>query len=89
MTAPAPSRATLWLTGLVLLNVPTIQYSGYFLVPVVSGWADLALTDFQRAFFRAGHAHALALVGPVLADWAALPSGWGGRAAPRSSPRLC
>ncbi|PAP75684.1 hypothetical protein [Rubrivirga marina] len=77
----SPSRATLWLTGLLLLAVPTIQYGGYFLVTVVSGWSDLALTDFQRAFFRAGHAHAgvlviLALVGLVLADHAALPAGW-------------
>lgn len=75
------SRATLLLTGLVLITVPSIQYGGYFLLTIVSGWADLALTEFQQAFFRAGHAHAgvlviLALVGLVLADHAALSSAW-------------
>jgi hypothetical protein len=89
------SRATKLLTGLLLVTVPTIQYGGYFPLTVVSGWADLALTDFQRAFFRAGHAHAgvlviLALVSLVLADYAVLPTGgrWTARLALVLAPIL-
>ena len=66
------------MAGLTLLLVPTIQYGGYFLLNVLSGkYAALALTDFQKAMFRAGHAHAgvlvlLSLICQVLADHAGL-----------------
>jgi hypothetical protein len=46
--------------GVVLLTVVTIGSGGAFLVRVVSG--KVPATDFQRAFFRAGHAHAGVLV---------------------------
>jgi hypothetical protein len=51
------------MAGIIILTVPTIAYGGYFLLTVLSGQAnELALTDFQKAMFRAGHAHAGVLV---------------------------
>jgi hypothetical protein len=60
--------------GVILLTVPTIMYGGYFLLTILSGRQKLALTDFQKSMFRAGHAHAgvlviLALVAEILFDF--------------------
>lgn len=57
--------------GVLLLTVVFVEYGGWYLLSVVRGRHQL--TDFQRAFSRAGHAHAgvlvtLALVCLVLAD---------------------
>jgi hypothetical protein len=57
--------------GAVLLTVVTIEFGGTFLLRVARGRAPA--TDLQRAFFRAGHAHAgvlviLGLLAQVLAD---------------------
>lgn len=66
------------ICGIVLLTVPTIEFGGYFLLNVISGnEKGLALTNFQKAMFRAGHAHAgvlviLALVALLLSDHAHL-----------------
>ena len=46
--------------GIVLLAIVTIESGGAFMVAVVTGRAPA--TDFQRRFFRAGHAHAGVLV---------------------------
>jgi hypothetical protein len=46
--------------GIVLLTIVGIEYGGLFLVRTIR--SDLGLTDFQRSFFRAGHAHAGVLV---------------------------
>src|SRR5690554_8059172 len=46
--------------GIVLLTVPFIAYGGTFLLRVVRG--GFPATDLQKAFFRAGHAHAGVLV---------------------------
>jgi hypothetical protein len=61
--------------GVLLLTILFIEYGGWFMLRVVRGRQPA--TDFQRAFFRAGHAHAgvlvtLALVGLLLADEANL-----------------
>ena len=63
------------LAGVILLTIVTIEVGGWFLTRVVRG--EVAMTDFQRAFARAGHAHAgvlviLSLVVQVFADAAAL-----------------
>ncbi len=63
--------------GIILLTVPTIQYGGYFLLSILSGRSKLALTDFQKSMFRAGHAHAgvlviLAIIAELLTDYAGL-----------------
>lgn len=46
--------------GIVLLTVVGIESGGLFLLRTLR--SDLGLTDFQRTFFRAGHAHAGVLV---------------------------
>jgi len=68
----ADTRST---AGVLLLTIVFIEYGGWFMLGVVRG--RQAATDFQKAFFRAGHAHAgvlvtLALVGLLLADAARL-----------------
>lgn len=50
------------MCGITLLTVPTIAYGGYFLLTVLAGYEKIQLTDFQKAMFRAGHAHAGVLV---------------------------
>jgi hypothetical protein len=62
------SRST---AGVLLLTIVAIEYGGWFMLRVVRGRQPA--TEFQRAFFRAGHAHAgvlviLALVGQILVD---------------------
>jgi hypothetical protein len=49
-------------SGIILITIPTIQYGGLFLLKILSGKDKLALTDFQKSMFRAGHAHAGVLV---------------------------
>ena len=56
------------LAGILLLTVVAVEYGGWFMLRVVRG--DQPATDFQKTFFRAGHAHAavlviLALVGQI------------------------
>lgn len=46
--------------GVVALTVVAIESGGWFMLRVVTGRAPA--TDFQRRFFRAGHAHAGVLV---------------------------
>lgn len=69
-----------FMSGIILITVPTIQYGGYFLLTSLmdrtSGYMNNAL---RQNFFRAGHAHAgviviLSLVCQLLADAAVLPA---------------
>lgn len=46
--------------GIVMLSVVTIEFGGLVLLRVVRGRTPM--TDFQRTFARAGHAHAGVLV---------------------------
>lgn len=46
--------------GVVALTVVAVESGGWFLLRVVTGRAPA--TDFQRSFYRAGHAHAGVLV---------------------------
>ncbi|CAN5827933.1 hypothetical protein BH24BAC1_BH24BAC1_14790 [soil metagenome] len=74
--------ATKLMTGITLISVPTIAFGGYFLLTILSGKQEaLALTDFQKAMFRAGHAHAgvivlLSLICQILVDFSALSEPW-------------
>ncbi len=57
--------------GVLLLTIVAVEYGGTFMLRVVRG--RVAATEFQRSFFRAGHAHAgvlviLALLAQILAD---------------------
>ena len=70
-TTIALSDASARTAGVLLLAIVTIEYGGTFLLRVVSG--GVPATEFQKSFFRAGHAHAgvlviLGLVGTLLVD---------------------
>jgi hypothetical protein len=55
------SELTRIAIGLILLTVPTIQFGGYFLLTQM-GRSTVIRTELQRAYYRAGHAHAGVLV---------------------------
>jgi hypothetical protein len=67
------------MCGVILITIPSIEYGGYFLLNVLSGnLRKVELNGFQKAMFRAGHAHAgviviLSLICQLLADHTALP----------------
>lgn len=74
------SDAALRVAGVLLLSVVAIEWGGTFMLRVVRGGAPV--TDFQRSFARAGHAHAgvlviLALVCVLYAEAAGLDGPWG------------
>lgn len=76
----ALSDASRIIAGVVLLTIVTIEFGGTFLLRIAAG--KVPLTDFQKAFSRAGHAHAgvlviLSLVTLVLADATGLEGLWG------------
>ena len=54
------SPATSITAAIVLLTVVFIGYGGTFLLKILRG--DFPANELQRAFFRAGHAHAGVLV---------------------------
>lgn len=73
------SEAARITAGIVLLAVVTIESGGAFLLAVVGG--KVPATDFQRSFYRAGHAHAgvlviLGLVCLILTETTGLTGGW-------------
>ncbi|MFC4336516.1 hypothetical protein [Salininema proteolyticum] len=79
------SEAAATTAGIGLITIVTIEFGGTFLLRIVRG--QVPMTDFQKAFARAGHAHAgvlvtLGLVCAVLADATALEGlpGWLARA---------
>lgn len=69
------------MCGIILITIPSIEFGGYFLLQVISGQeAELALTTFQEAMFRAGHGHAgilviLSIIAQLLTDHARLGKG--------------
>ena len=74
------TAASKLMCGITLITVPTIEYGGFFLLSLLKGkFSRFEFTEFQKTFFRAGHAHAgviviLSLVCQVLADSSSLPS---------------
>jgi hypothetical protein len=65
--------------GVLLVSLVLVAYGGTFLLRVLRG--SQPATEFQRGFFRAGHAHAgvlllLALVCQLYLDAAGLAGGW-------------
>lgn len=54
------SDAATRIAGILLLAIVTIESGGAFMLRVVRG--SVPLTDFQKSFARAGHAHAGVLV---------------------------
>ena len=67
------------IAGVILLTIVTIQFGGYFMTKIVRG--QVPMTDFQKSFARAGHAHAgvlviLSLVGLLYVDQSGLKGLW-------------
>jgi hypothetical protein len=56
-------------TVIVLISLPTVMYGGYALLDLM---AKVKLNEFQRTYFRAGHAHAGVLLVMTLATLAVL-----------------
>ncbi|GIF74760.1 hypothetical protein [Asanoa siamensis] len=86
MATVALTPTSLGIAGILLMTIVTIETGGYYLTKVAS--RAVALTDFQKAFARAGHAHAgvfviLSLVALPYADAAGAHgvSGWFARTA--------
>jgi hypothetical protein len=84
MTPLQLSDASRIIAGVVLITIVTIEFGGYFMTRIVRGAVEM--TDFQKAFARAGHAHAgvlvtLSLICLVLIDAAGLDGflAWVGR----------
>jgi hypothetical protein len=72
-----PSRR---IAGVLLLTIATIEFGGWFLTRITRG--SVPMTDFQKAFARAGHGHAgvlviLGLICQILVDATGL-DGFGG-----------
>ena len=75
------------MSGVILISIVSIEFGGFFLLGILGGkHKDLEITDFQKAMFRAGHAHAgvlviLAIICQILADHVLLPPAleWLGR----------
>ena len=73
------SDPTRTLAGVILLTIVTIEFGGWFLTKIARG--QVPMTDFQKAFARAGHAHAgvlviLSLVGLLYVDLTGLSGFW-------------
>jgi drug/metabolite transporter superfamily protein YnfA len=73
------SDPTRTLAGVILLTIVTIEFGGWFLTKIARG--QIPMTDFQKAFARAGHAHAgvlviLSLVGLLYVDQTSLSGFW-------------
>jgi heme/copper-type cytochrome/quinol oxidase subunit 4 len=56
-------------TVIVLISLPTVMYGGYALLGLLT---KEKLNEFQRTYFRAGHAHAGVLLVMTLATLAVL-----------------
>ena len=73
---------TRMLSGIIIITVPSVVYGGYFLLQILSGKQEkLELTTFQKAMFRAGHAHAgvlilFSLIALLYVDETALSQTW-------------
>src|SRR5215831_20269260 len=73
------TREARFISGIILITVPTIQYGGYFLLTsLMDKGSGYMQNPLRQNFFRAGHAHAgviviLSLVCQILADSAVLP----------------
>ena len=68
------SYETRIMVGLAFISLPTIAFGGYFLLSILKRAAGTeGITETQRDYFRAGHAHAgvlvlLGIVGQLFLD---------------------
>jgi hypothetical protein len=90
------SDATRWMIALSFISLPTIAFGGYFLLSILRRKAGTeGITEIQRTYFRAGHAHAgvlviLAIIGLFILDYARLsePALWALRIGLVAAPLL-
>ena len=72
------SDETRIMVGLAFISLPTIAFGGYFLLSILRRAAGTeGITETQRDYFRAGHAHAgvlvlLGIVGQLFLDGSTL-----------------
>ena len=72
------SDETRIMVGLAFISLPTIAFGGYFLLSILKRAAGTeGITETQRDYFRAGHAHAgvlvlLGIVGQLFLDGSTL-----------------
>lgn len=88
------SDATRMMIGLILITVPTVQFGGYFLLTQM-GRGTAIKSELQRAYYRAGHAHAgvlilLALIAQLVVEASSLdtPLQWAVRIGFAAAPVL-
>lgn len=73
------SDATRWMVAIAFVLLPTIAYGGYFLLTILRRKVGTEkITEVQRNYFRAGHAHAgvlviLAIIGQLVLDASLFP----------------
>ncbi|NBO78657.1 MAG: hypothetical protein EBV27_03295 [Actinobacteria bacterium] len=69
------SDATRWMIALAFISLPTIAFGGSFLLTLLKRQVGTEnITDIQREYFRAGHAHAgvlvtIAIIGQLVLDY--------------------
>ena len=74
------SDETRIMVGLAFISLPTIAFGGHFLLSILKRAAGTeGITETQRDYFRAGHAHAgvlvlLGIVGQLFLDGSQLDS---------------
>jgi hypothetical protein len=75
------SDETRIMVGLAFISLPTIAFGGHFLLSILKRAAGTeGITETQRDYFRAGHAHAgvlvlLGIVGQLFLDTSQLDEG--------------
>jgi hypothetical protein len=90
------SDETRIMVGLAFISLPTIAFGGYFLLSILKRAAGTeGITETQRDYFRAGHAHAgvlvlLGIVGQLFLDGSKLDVAlvWGLRIGLVAAPLL-
>lgn len=69
------SDATRWMVAFAFISLPTIAFGGYFLLSILKKQTGTEnISDIQREYFRAGHAHAgvlvlLGIIGQLVLDY--------------------
>jgi hypothetical protein len=69
------SDASRWMIALAFISLPTIAFGGSFLLTLLKRQVGTEnITDIQREYFRAGHAHAgvlvtIAIIGQLVLDY--------------------
>lgn len=90
------SDAARLMIGLAFISLPTIAFGGYFLLSILTRQAGREnISEAQKSYFRAGHAHAgvlviLSIIAQLVLDSARLPDAvvWAARIGMFAAPLL-